>query len=142
MRDAEGRLKPPSGIFFIDEGLGGPIIARALRGAGERVELHGDHFKKGVDDIEWMEFAAERRWLILTKDDGIARNPLEKAMVKRMSACLFALESQSMTGAEMANAFTLARHRMKQFARKHQGPFIAKVYRDGKVRPWKRAEDL
>lgn len=89
-----------------------------------------------------MEYAAEHRWLILTKDDGISRNPLEKAMVKRSFACVFALESQTMTGQEMAQAFTLARHRMKQFASKHRGPFIAKVYRDGKVKAWKRAEDL
>jgi uncharacterized protein with PIN domain len=142
MRDEEGRLKTPSGVFFIDEGLGGPTIAKALREAGEQVVLHADHFAKGVEDLEWLEFAAQRRWLILTKDDGISRNPLEKAMVKRTNACLFALESQSMSGADMARAFVLARHRMKQFARKHKGPFIAKVYRDGKVRPWKNAQDL
>ncbi len=113
-----------------------------MREAGEVVELHRDHFSQGAEDVVWLEYAAQRRWLILTKDDGISRNPLEKAMVKRTNACLFALESQSMSGAEMAAAFTLARNRMKQFAKKHQGPFIAKVYRNGKVRPWKRAEDL
>lgn len=142
MRDEEGRLKSPSEVFFIDEGLGGPTIAKALRDAGETVVLHGDHFRKGVEDVEWLEYAAAQRWLILTKDDGISRNPLEKAMVKRTHACLFALESQSMSGADMAKAFTLARNRMKQFARKHKGPFIAKVYRNGKVKAWKRAADL
>lgn len=142
MRDEEGRLNKPSEVFFIDEGLGGPTIAKALRAVEEVVVLHADHFTKGVADVEWLEFAAQRRWLILTKDDGISRNPLEKAMVKRTHACVFALESQLMSGAEMAEAFVLARHRMKQFARKHKGPFIAKVYRNGKVKAWKKPEHL
>ncbi|MCI1751505.1 MAG: hypothetical protein LKM36_01170 [Flavobacteriales bacterium] len=135
-------MNEPSEVFFIDEGLGGPTIAKALRDVGEKVVLHADHFHKGVEDVEWLEFAAQQRWLILTKDDGISRNPLEKAMVRRMGACVFALESQSMNGSDMAAAFTTARHRMKQFAKKHRGPFIAKVYRNGKVKAWKRADDL
>lgn len=47
-----------------------------------------------------------------------------------------------MTGPEMAEAFVKARHRIKQLARKHQGPFIAKVYRDRTVKMWKGAEEL
>lgn len=58
MRDEEGRLKRPSEVFFIDEGLGGTTIAKALRAVGEAVVLHADHFEKGVADVEWLEFAA------------------------------------------------------------------------------------
>ncbi len=138
----EGGLKDVPAVFFIDEGLGGRIIGAALRAAGEKVALHEEHFGKGAQDVEWLAFAAQRKWLILTKDNAIARNPLEMAVVKETGACVFALASAQMTGPEMAEAFVLARHRMRQFARKFKGPFIAKVYRDGRVKPWKQAGAL
>ena len=114
----------------------------ALRTLGELVERHADHFQKGVADVVWLPFAASRRWMILTKDPHIAFNPLERRAVRENKACVFALRSGQMTGEEMAEAFALARHRMKQFAKKHQGPFIAKVGRDGNVEPWKFESDL
>ena len=79
---------------------------------------------------------------MLTKDEAIGRNPLEAAVVKASGACVFALASQDLTGPQMAAVFVAARHRIKQFAHKPQGPFVAKVYRDGAVKPWKMAEDL
>jgi hypothetical protein len=106
------------------------------------VERHADHFEPGVSDEHWLAVAAHNQWIILAKDEAIGRNPLELAMVKRARACVFTLASQQMTGPEMAEAFVKARHRIKQLARKHQGPFIAKVYRDGTVKMWKGAADL
>ena len=63
-------------------------------------------------------------------------------MVKRTEAMVYALTSANMKGPEMAEAYVKARHRMKQFARKHKGPFIAKVDRNGQVRAWKMAGAL
>lgn len=126
----------------MDEGLGGRQVVEALLAAGERVERHATHFKPGTPDVEWMAEAAQHRWMILTKDDGIGRNPLERLVVRQTGACVFALGSQQMTGSAMAATFVLARHRMKLFARKHQGAFIARVHRDGKVTMWKSKEDL
>lgn len=105
------------------------------------MERHADHFKPGVPDEDWLAEVAAKRWIILAKDEAIGRNPLELAAVKRSRACVFTLASQQMTGPEMADAFVKARHRIKQLARKHQGPFIAKVYRDGTVKMWKVAGD-
>jgi hypothetical protein len=113
-----------------------------LREAGEKVERHADHFEPGTADVEWLTTIAEQGWMILVKDEAIGRRPLERDAVSRAGACVFVLASQQMTGPEMAEAFVKARNRMKQFARKHRGPFIAKVYRDGAVKMWKGAEDL
>ena len=128
--------------FFTDEGLGGKQVPEALRNAGEQVERHADHFPSGTADVEWLAAVAQKGWLVLTKDEAIGRNPLEAAVVKASGACVFALTSQDLTGPQMAAVFVAARHRIKQFAHKHQGPFLAKVYRDGSVKPWKMAEDL
>jgi predicted nuclease of predicted toxin-antitoxin system len=115
---------------------------QALREVDEQVVCHDDLYHSGTPDIEWLQAEAAKGSLILTKDVAIGRNPLEKAMVKQAKAQVFALSSANMTGQEMAEAFVKARHRMKQFAQKHKGPFIAKVDRNGKVVPWKMAADL
>lgn len=142
MRNRSSSLKQEFDTFFTDEGLGGKQVANALRETGERVERHADHFKPGVSDEDWLAEVAGKRWIILVKDEAIGRNPLEIAAIKRSKACVFTLASQQMTGPEMAEAFVAARHRIKQLARKHQGPFIAKVYRDGTVKMWKGAMEL
>lgn len=128
--------------FFTDEGLAGRLVPQALRDAGEQVLRHADAYPAGTPDTVWLAQEAAKGHLILTKDVAIGRNPLEKAMVRMTGAKVFALSSASMTGPDMAEAFVKARHRMKQFARKYKGPFIAKVDRDGKVRAWKGPTDL
>lgn len=128
--------------FFADRGLRKHQVPNALRDAGETVICHDDRYTQATTDLEWLQAEAGKGNLILTKDIAIGRNPLEKAMVKQAKAKVFALTSASLTGPDMANAFLKARHRMKQFAKKHHGPFIAKVDRNGQVRMWKTAEDL
>jgi len=49
---------PP--VFFIDECLGGPILATALRAAGAGVMLCRDHFLPGAPDAEWLPVVGER----------------------------------------------------------------------------------
>lgn len=142
MRNRTRRLKRTFDTYFTDEGLGSRQIPDALRMAGEQVERHTDHFTAGTPDVVWLATVARHGWLVLTKDEAIGRNPLEAAVVKATGACVFALTSQDLTGPQMAAVLVSARHRMRQFAHKHQGPFIAKVYRDGSVKPWKMAEDL
>jgi hypothetical protein len=129
-------------IFFVDRGLGRHQVPDALRNAGETVVCHDDLYAQHTADTEWLRSEAAKGSLILTKDPSIGRNPLEKAVVKRTGAMVFALNAANMKGADNAEAFVKARHRIKQFARKHKGPFIAKVDRGGQVRPWKMADDL
>lgn len=128
--------------FFVDRGLGRHQVPNALKAAGATVVCHDDLYAQDTPDTEWLQAEAAKGSLILTKDPSIGHNPLEKAMVKRAGAMVFALTSANMKGQEMAEAFAKARHRMKQFPRKHKGPFIAKVDRNGQVRAWKMAGDL
>lgn len=128
--------------FFVDRGLGRHQVPNALKAAGETVVCHDDLYAQDTPDTEWLQAEAAKGSLILTKDPSIGHNPLEKAMVKRTGAMVFALTTANMKGPEMAEALVKARHRMKQFARRHKGPFMAKVDRNGQVRAWKMAGDL
>ena len=42
----------------------------------------------------------------------------------------------------MADIFLKAISKMQEFVRKHPAPFIAKVYRDGRVEMWRDAQTL
>lgn len=81
-------------------------------------------------------------WIILTKDARIGRNALERQVVARAGLRMFTLASQNLSGEETAIILKLALNAMLRFTEKHSSPFIAKVCKGGKVKPWKNAEDL
>jgi uncharacterized protein with PIN domain len=74
---------PETPTFFTDECLG-RLVPNALKNAGLSVEMYADWFEPGVPDTEWIPFAHERGWVILTKDAMIGRR-LERASGDRSS---------------------------------------------------------
>jgi hypothetical protein len=50
---------------------------------------------------------------------------------------VFVLVSGNMTGTDMAKVFVKAINSIKRFVSLKQGPFIAKVYKDGHVESWR-----
>jgi len=54
-------------------------VADALRAAGARVEVHIEHFEQNAPDTEWIPEVGRREWVLITKDQNIRRNPLERA---------------------------------------------------------------
>ncbi len=129
-------------IFFIDRCLGKHPILEKLRATGITVLTHDDHFPENTLDADWIPKVAKWGWVILTKDASIARNPLERQAVARAKIRMFTLASAELTGEEIAIAFQKALNPMLKFIKKNDPPFIAKVYRDGKVSAWKDADNL
>jgi hypothetical protein len=129
-------------IFFIDRCLGKHPIFEKLRETGIRVEIHDDHFPPNTLDADWIPKIGEWGWIILTKDARIARNTLERQAVARAEIRMFTLASGNLTGEETAIAFQKALEPMLKFIEKNDSPFIAKIYRDGRVQVWKTATDL
>jgi PIN like domain len=64
--------------FFLDHQIGRYQVAEMLRAAGAKVEVHLDHFLGDMPDVEWIPEVARRRWVLITKDQNIRRNPLER----------------------------------------------------------------
>lgn len=67
---------------------------------------------------------------------------MEQVAVAASGARVFLLVSGNLTGRAMAEAFVTALPRMDRFLETHDGPFIAKVYKDGGVRACKAVHDL
>ncbi len=57
--------------------------------------------------------------------------------VQNSGACMFVLSSGNLRGSEMAEIFVQALPSMKSFIARIPAPFIAKVQKDGNVKPWK-----
>lgn len=137
-------MTSPSGntVFFIDRCLGKHPIAEEIRSAGVQVEIHDDHFPAGATDQEWIPQVGRKGWIVLTKDQRIAYNALERQAVARVGIRMFTLSSGNVSGKDTAIAFRKALNPMLKFISKNPAPFIAKVYKDGSVKPWKNANDL
>ena len=73
---------PPEPVFFIDRDLGAYKLPSFLKAGGLAVEVHKDHFPPDALDAEWLPVVAAKRWVIVTHDKGISRNPME------IAACL------------------------------------------------------
>jgi len=135
-------IPPQSITFFIDRCLGKKSIPETLRTAGVTIEIHDDHFDKGALDVDWLPQVGEKGWIVLTKDDRISKNQLERIAVARAQIKMFVLASQNLRGEDMAAIFVKAIVSMQEFVRKHPAPFIAKIYRDGKISLWKDSQEL
>ncbi|MGB3614160.1 MAG: hypothetical protein WBA10_10225 [Elainellaceae cyanobacterium] len=128
--------------FFIDRCLGGKSLAQALRNLNIAVEVHDDHFAKNALDVDWLPAVGARGWIVLTKDGRIGKRTLERMAVANANVKMFVLASQNLSGADTVAAFTKAVATMQRFTRDNPAPFIAKVYRDGRVSGWKSADEL
>lgn len=128
--------------FFIDRCLGNRQIAEAIQSLGICVETHDQHFPKNALDIEWIPKIAEKKWIILTKDEKIGKNAIERQVLARSGLRMFTLAAQGLSGEEMVNIFQKAIIPMQKFIEKNPAPFIAKIYRNGDVKAWKAAEVL
>jgi hypothetical protein len=127
---------PATPIFFTDECLG-RLVPNALKNAGLLVEMYADWFEPGVPDTEWIPFAQERGWVILTKDAMIGRRLNEQAAIAQIAARVFIFASSGVAHTLISAAFIQAHAEMVEIATATAPPFIAKVYKSGEVKLWK-----
>jgi predicted nuclease of predicted toxin-antitoxin system len=118
-------------VFFIDRSLGKRVVAQSLRDSGARVEVHDDHFPQNATDVEWIAGAGQRGWIVLSKDEQIRRNPLERDAIEQTRAKAFFLTQQGLSGPEMGQIFVRALPGMVRRAMRQPGPFIFTVSRIG-----------
>ena len=135
-------IQPQSITFFVDRCLGSKSIVEILQSTGINIEIHDKHFDKGAQDVDWLPEVGKRGWVVLTKDANIGKHTLERIAVTRAQIKMFVLASQSLSGTDMAAIFLKAIVAMQEFVREHPAPFIAKIYRDGKILMWKDKQML
>jgi len=117
--------------FFIDRQLGRYTVPNALRAAGGRVEVHDDHFKQDTPDTEWLAVVGERDWVVISKDENIRRNPLERAAYEAAKVRGFFVTATGASGAEIGELLVRCLHGMVRRSAGRPGPFLFMISRGG-----------
>ena len=117
--------------FFLDHQIGRNQVAAALRRAGARVEVHLDHFAGDTPDTEWIPEVARRDWVLITKDQNIRRNPLERAAYESAKLRGFIVTGKDMTGEELGQVLTRCLRGMVRRAAGRPGPILFTISRTG-----------
>lgn len=135
-RSAAKTPKSPleSFTFLVEESLG-KKLAGALTDQGLKAVTHVDNpdLPRGVDDEQWAKEAGEAGWVTLTKDIETRYKPNEREAIVRHKAWVFQFGRGNWTGAQMIEAFTLAKRAIERLLNKQPGPFIARISKKGEI---------
>jgi len=109
-------------------------MAGILRAAGLNVEVHDDHFPQNVKDPEWLTAAGKNKWVVVTRDERIRYRAAEQQAIRRAKVRAFVLVVRGDLRVEaLAELFLKALPKIRAMTGKQKPPFIAKVWRDGKI---------
>jgi hypothetical protein len=117
--------------FFLDHQIGRYQVAEALRAAGANVEVHLDHFPGDMPDTEWIPEVARRRWVLVTKDQNIRRNPLERAAYETAKLRGFVATGKDMNAEELGDLLVRCLPGMVRRAAGRPGPLLFTISRGG-----------
>lgn len=110
-------------------------MPEALRTAGVEIRVHDELFPQGMEDVVWLREAGVNGWIVITRDDRIRYNQLEKQAVIAARLRFFSITSSSLTGDEAAALILSALERMSRLCRRHsKRGFIAKISRGPDVK--------
>ena len=94
-------------------------VPDALRAAGVEIRVHDELFPQGTEDVVWLREAGLNGWIVITRDDGIRYNQLEKRAVIAARRRFFSITSSSLTGEAAATLILSALDRMSRLCRQH-----------------------
>jgi len=117
--------------FFLDHQIGRYQVAEALRAAGAKVEVHLDHFPGNTPDIDWIPEVARRAWVLITKDQYIRRNPLERAAYESVKLRGFVATGKDMNAKELGDLLVRCLPGMVRRAAGRKGPLLFTISRTG-----------
>lgn len=110
-------------------------MPEALRAAGLEVRAHDDVFPQKTEDVVWLREAGVHRWVVITRDDRIRYNQLEKHAVLAARLRFFSITSSSMAADQAAAMIVSALGTIARLCRQHaRYGFIAKISRGPEVK--------
>jgi predicted nuclease of predicted toxin-antitoxin system len=107
------------------------VVAEALRDAGMQVMTHGEIFAPDAPDQDWLSFAGERGYIVLTKDRRIRRKLLEIEAIKQARVRAVILTVKGAKGAEIAGVILKALPRIVRSVADREGPCIFTLTKAG-----------
>lgn len=121
-------------IFFLDRQLGRYKVANTLRAAGLRVEIHDAHLPPDAEDTQWLRLAGENGWVVITRDERIRYRRAEMRELRRAKVRAFVVVARGNLRAEsIADIILRSLPQMRETVQLNRPPFVAKIWRDGKL---------
>jgi hypothetical protein len=117
--------------FFLDHQIGRYQVAAALRAAGAKVEVHLDHFPGDMPDVDWIPEVARRDWVLITKDQNIRRNPLERFAYEVAKLRGFVSTGKDMNAGELGELLVRCLPGMVRRTAGRRGPLLFTISRGG-----------
>lgn len=117
--------------FYLDHQIGRYVVAEALRAAGAKVEVHLDHFSGDAPDTEWLPEVGRRGWVLITKDQNIRRNPLERDAYRSAGVRGFIVTGKDMGGKELGELLVRCLAGMMRRTAGRKGPLLFTISRGG-----------
>jgi hypothetical protein len=77
-------------------------VSEALRSHGEAVEAHDAHFAQDAADVEWLGAVGRKGWVVLSQDDRIRLNEVERSALVEAGVAAFFLGRRDLTGPEVS----------------------------------------
>src|SRR5438105_6201383 len=124
-------------ILFIDRCAWSAALGRSLGEAGIEFVAHHDRFAHDTPDAEWLAAAADRAWLVVTRDQRIRYRANELAAMKRARLHVFVFTQGGLTGAETGNILVRCYSSMLRHVAQTSAPAFFSLTRSGDVRPLK-----
>lgn len=120
-----------SPTYFCDRNLGRKFPLR-LRELGLAVELHDDHFSQEERDEIWIPQVSRQGWVILTLDERIRFNKVEKELLLAYRARVILLPNPNQRTPgwllQVAEEFVRAQAQVERFLNKTPSPFVARFW--------------
>lgn len=126
----------PDGLpdLFLDRSLGRRQVPDLLRAAGLRLqtlsEAYGIPADEDVADVDWLELAGTRGWVVLMKDERIRYRPSERRALVDYEVMAFCLTSGNLRAQQMAELYLNSIDAITAACRRH-GPFLYAVSASG-----------
>jgi predicted nuclease of predicted toxin-antitoxin system len=104
-----------------------------LTEAGIRFVAHHDHFKHDAPDEVWLAEAADKGWLVVTRDQRIRYRANELAAMRRARLHVFVFTQGGLTGAETGSILVRCHAAMVRHAAQVAAPAFFSLTRSGEV---------
>lgn len=104
-----------------------------MKAAGYRCEVHDDYFKQDAPDEEWIEFASQRNWVILTRDNSARHRRTFLSYVQIYSSRVFIARMRNAHSDYILHSLVKGKNKIEKFLELNAPPFIAGIQSNGDI---------
>jgi hypothetical protein len=112
--------------FFIDNNLS-RHLAQGMSSFGEDVVHLKDQFPEDTEDVKWLKYIGQNRFVLITRDEQIRWKPAEIEALRKYKVDAFFLGGKKLNRCKIIQL--LIRHwpRIKEYAQKTKAPYAFRI---------------